>query len=291
MTPNELSGNVDSIIGKAEVAFGKKVSQTQTALFEQMQLLVNRLELHPDGTIMQNRANRELLAKVDVYFNKAFTETGYYNELNGFTGDILKLTSENTAYFSFVSESFSANSGYIKSLQKQTMGQIESLLANEGLETVLKNPLVEILNININTGASLNDLIKQVRQFTVGNANIDGQLKRYSKQITRDTLFNYSSSIQESISEQAGLQWYLYSGASRGDSRPFCVARAGNYYHKSEVEKWASSDWQGKRKGTTSSTIFIYRGGYNCEHQLIAVSEIVVPKSSIERAKSLGYLE
>src|SRR5688572_21422674 len=138
MTPNQLSGNVDSIIGKAEVAFGKKVSQTQTALFEQMQLLINRLELHPDGTIMQNRANRELLAKTDLYFNKAFTETGYYNELNGFSQDILKITSENTAYFSFVSESFSANAQYIKSLQKQTMLDLSNLLANEGLEASMK---------------------------------------------------------------------------------------------------------------------------------------------------------
>lgn len=291
MTPNELSGNIDGIIGKAETAFGKKVAQTQTALFEQMQLFMNRLELHPDGTIMQNRANRELLAKVDIYFNRAFTETGYYNELNGFTGDILKITSENTAYFSFVGDSFSANSEYIKSLQKQTISQVESLLANDGLTLTLKEPLVNILNININTGGSFNDLLKQVREFTVGNDLIDGRLKRYSKQITRDTLFNYSSSLQESISEQAGLQWYVYSGASRKDSRPFCVTRAGGYYHKNEVESWAKLNWTGKRTGTTSSTIFIYRGGWNCEHQLIAISEIVVPKASIERAKSLGYLE
>lgn len=283
MTPNELSGNIDGIIGKAEVAFGKKVAQTQTALFEQMQLLMNRLELHPDGTIMQNRANRELLAKVDIYFNRAFNETGYYNELNGFTDDILKITSENTAYFSFVSESFSANAQWIKSLQKQTMSDVTNLLANEGLEATMRQPIISILNQNVNTSASFNDLLKQVREFTLGTDKMEGQLKRYSRQIVNDTLFNYNRALQEAISEQAGLKWYVYSGGLRADSRPFCIHRAGKYYHKDEVESWAAQDWAGKRRGTTASTIFIYAGGYFCSHQLIAVSEAVVPKSALKR--------
>lgn len=286
MTPSELSGKVDGIITKAEAAFGKTVSQTQTALFEQMQLLMNKLELHPDGTIMQNRANREVLAKVDVYFNKAFTETGYYNELNGFTGDILKITSENTAYFSFVSEEFTANAQWIKSLQKQTMSDVTNLLANEGLEAAMKQPITSILNQNVNTSASFNDLLKQVREFTLGTDELQGQLQRYSRQIVNDTLFNYNRALQEAISEQAGLKWYVYSGGLRADSRPFCVHRAGKYYHKDEIEKWAVQDWAGKRRGTTASTIFIYAGGYFCSHQLIAVSESVVPKSALKRIQA-----
>lgn len=283
MTPNELSGNIDGIIGKAEAAFGKTVSQTQAALFEQMQLLVNRLELHPDGTIIQNQANRALLAKTDIYFNKAFNETGYYNELNGFTGDILKITSENTAYFSFVSDSFSANAQWIKSLQKQTMSDVTSLLANEGLEAAMKQPIMSILNQNVNTSASFNDLLKQIREFTLGTEELEGQLKRYSRQIVNDTLFNYNRALQEAISEQAGLKWYLYSGHIDKDSRPFCVARKGKYFHKDEIEKWASLEWAGKRRGTTASSIFIFAGGYNCRDILIPVSESVVPKSDLKR--------
>jgi hypothetical protein len=286
MTPDELSGSVDSIITKAEAAFGKTVTQTQKALFEQMQLLLNKLELHPDGTIMQNQANRKLLSKVDIYFNKAFNETGYYNELNSFSGEVLKITSENVAYFSFVEESFSANAQYIKSLQKQTISQIETLLANDGLTAAMKNPLVDILNQNINTSASFSDLLAQVREFTLGNDQLQGQLQRYSRQIVNDTLFNYNRALQEAISEQAGLKWYLYSGGVRKDSRDFCRERHGKYFHKDEVEAWASLDWTGKRRGTTASTIFVYAGGYFCNHQLIAVSEAVVPKSVLKRVQS-----
>lgn len=284
MTPDELSGSIDSIITKADEAFGKTVSKTQTALFEEMQLLLNRLELKPDGTILQNRANRELMAKVDVYFNRAFSETGYYQRLNGFTGDILTITTENVAYFSFVEESFSANAQYIKSLQKQTITQFETLLANDGLTATMKNPLLNILNQNINTSASFSDLLAQVREFTLGNAERQGQLMRYSMTIVNDTLFNFNRALQESISEQAGLKWYLYSGGRDKDSRAFCMARVGKYWHKNEVEAWAKlGQWDGRRTGTTSSTIFIYCGGWNCKHMLISVSEAVVPKKAKER--------
>lgn len=290
MTPDQLSARVDTIVTKFDSAFTKQVSKTQTALFEQMQLLLNRLDLNPDGTIIQNQANRKILGQVDTYFNKAFNQSGYYEALGQSVNSIGAITEANSEYFTAILDTFSANTQYITNLQKQTITELQGLLANEGLEVILKNPITEILNININTGASFSDLLAQVREFTLGTGELQGQLLRYSRQITRDALFNYSSSLQESISQNAGLEWYVYSGTSRKDSRPFCSIRAGHYYHKKEIEKWASQDWTGKRRGTTSSTIFIYRGGYNCEHQLISVSKVTVPKNVIKRATELGYL-
>jgi hypothetical protein len=289
MTPDQLSAKVETLVSNAETALGAQINKTNQALFEQMQLLLNRLELNTDGTIKQNQYNRSILAKGEEYFNKAFNQSGYYSALDQIPNTIGNLTAANSAYFGTIIEGFTPDTQYIKSLQKQTIGQLESLLANEGLELTMKTPIINVLNQNINSGASLTDLTAQLREFILGSDKLDPTLTRYAKQISRDSLFNYSASLQESISQNAGLQFYQYLGASRKDSREFCAQRANQYFHKTEVEKWASLDWQGKRKGTTSSTIFIYRGGYNCEHSLIPVSELVVPKPVIERSKSLGY--
>lgn len=288
MTPNQLSSRVSGIVEKAELALEKSVTSTQKALFEQMQILLNKLELDAEGLIKQNQENRKILAKADEYFNKGFKESGYYESLNSYSGTIGELTSVNSKYFNFILDSFTVDAQYLKSLQKGAIETIENYLANDGLELALKQPLKEILNINVNSGASLADMTKQVRQFILGTTDTEGKLMRYSKQISRDTLFNYSSSLQEAISQKSGLNYYLYSGASMKDSRDFCISHANQYYHKKEVEKWPNQSWQGKRAGTTSSTIFIYRGGYNCSHSLIPVSEIIVPKSVIERTKNLG---
>lgn len=230
------------------------------------------------------------MAKVDQYFNRAFNQSGYYDTLDSISGNVVEITDANAAYFTFVLDKFTPDKQFIKSLQKNAISEVETLLANEGLELTLKKPIIDILNQNINTGASFVDLQEQIRQFILGDSKLEPTLSRYAKQITNDALFNYSRAYQEAVSMGAGLQFVVYSGGTQDDSRDFCTARSGKYFHKKEVEKWASQTWQGKRKGTTSSTIFIYAGGYNCKHQIIYVSEVSVPKSVINMAKQAGYM-
>lgn len=283
MTPHELSDKIERVITQAEASFGKQVIKTQEALFSQIQLLLNRLELSPDGTIKQSQANRALLSRTNIYFEKAFKESGYYQSLNQFPGEITYIGDATKAYFTFIKDLFSPDAQYLKSLEKQAIKQLESLLANEGLELAVKKPILDILNQNINTSARYSDLVKQVREFVIGDDKLQGKLRSYSGQIVTDTLFNFARGMQEAISSKTGLQYVVYSGGIMDDSREFCIERAGQYFHKDEVSAWAPLEWQGKRRGTTESTIFIYAGGYRCLHQIIYVSDLVVPKKVRER--------
>ena len=285
MTPETLSDKVETIVSKAEQALGKQVTKTQAALFDQMSLLLNKLELNSEGLIIQNQANRKALAQAETYFNKGMNQSGYYEALNAIPNTIGEITSANAAYFTTVLDSFSPDVQFIKSLQKQTITQAENLLANEGIELTLKQPISNILNQNVNTSAAYNDLVKQLRTFITGSPEVDGALARYSKQIVTDTLFNYNRAYQEAISASSGLVWTKYVGGRMDTTRPFCVARVGKYFHKTEVEKWASQDWAGKRAGTTRSTIFIYAGGYNCAHTIVYVHPDTVPDSVKDRVK------
>lgn len=292
MTPDELNDQLDGIAGRAQNKLVKQVAKTNKALFEKMELLLVKLELTPEGTIKQSQYNRKILNKVDQYFNQAFAQSGYYANLNLFTKVVLDMTDKNALYFDFILDTFTKDAQYIKSLQRQTITQVESYLANEGIEQVMRKPIVEIMNQNLNTGAAFSDLRKQIHEFILGSDKLEPTLSKYSKQITTDTIFNYNRALQEAVSQNAGLQFYYYSGGVMDDSRPFCTARAGKYFHKKEIEAMASLQWQGKRKGTTASTIFIFGGGYFCLHKWIAVSEAVVPQDVIERAKAKGfYLE
>jgi hypothetical protein len=287
LTPDQLSAKVDTIVTAFENSFGKQVNTTQKALFDNMQNLLNKLDLNADGTIIQNQANRKILARADEAYSAAFNQSGYYSALDQSPNTIASLTGANSEYFSAIVEGFTPNAQYIKNLQTQTIQQLEGLLANEGLEVQMQKPILDILSQNINSGASLSDVTAQLREFILGSDKLEPTLARYSKQIASDTFFNFNRAMQEAISQNAGLEYYIYSGGVIADSRDFCIARHGKYFHKKEVEKWAKLTWQGKRKGTTESTIFVYAGGYACRHQLIAVSEAIVPKSVIERTKSL----
>ncbi len=293
MTTDQLSARVDTIISKAEENLGKQVDKTQAALFNQMSVMLNKLELDPDGLIMQSANNRKVLAQAETYFDKGMTQSGYYEGLNsGIAGTVGSLTNSNSNYFKTILDGFTPDAHYIKALQKQTISQAESMLANEGIEAMLKQPIMNILNQNVNTSASYSDLVGQLQNFIKGSGEELGALQRYTKQITTDTLFNYNRAMQEAVSANAGLEWVKYVGGvtlskeGKGlTTRPFCEARIGKYYHKKEVEKWASLEWTGKRKGTTSSSIFIYAGGYQCRHSIIYVNESSVPKEDLDRIK------
>lgn len=286
MTPQQLSDRISTIAERAEQRLTKAVTKTQRELFDQMQTTLSKLELDGDGLIKQSQANRKILQKADRIFDRAVGQSGYYDSLGKFVDSIPEVATANGAYFDLILDAFVPDARYLKSLQKNSIATIESYLANDGLTSQLKQPLQEILSQNINTGASFGDLLKQVREFIVGTPDLDGRLMRYSKQIARDTLFNFSRSMQESIAENSGLQFYQYLGGIMDDTRPFCAARSNKFYHKSEIESWARQSWQGRRPGTTSSTIFIFAGGFSCLHQIIPVSESIVPKEVIERANS-----
>jgi hypothetical protein len=290
MTPDELSDDIDKIIRDVKSSFDKQLSKTNQELFDQVQILLNRLELNTDGTIKQNQYNRALLSKIDYHLNKGLNQSGYYAGLSKIVAGISKITGAISEYFNSFLESFTSESQYIKSIQKQTIAELETYLANEGLELTLKRPIVNLMNQNINTGASYVDLMNQIREFILGSDKIEPTMIRYSRQITTDSLFNFSRALQEAVSENSGLEFYVWSGGTMDDSRPFCKERAGKYFHKKEIEGWADQSWAGRRKGTNSSTIFIYAGGYGCLHKPIAVSESTVPKSVIERAKQKGYI-
>lgn len=289
MTADKLSAKVDTIIESFETRFAKQVDKTQGAIFDQIQILLNKLELNPDGTIKQNQSNRKILARADQAMEGAIKQSGYYSALDASASSIGALTGANSAYFKTLVDGFTPKAQYIKNLQKQTITQLEGMLANDGLEAVVKAPIRNILNQNINTGASYNDLLKQLRTFITGNDEVDGKLKKYAGQIVTDSLFDFSRGFQEAVSANSGLQFILYSGHPIKDSRDFCLARKGKYFHKREVEQWARLNWAGKKQGTTSSTIFIYAGGYRCSDMIIYVSELIVPKEVIDRAKSAGY--
>jgi hypothetical protein len=238
---------------------------------------LKQLDTDSEGYIRQSAANRKIIAEAGALFDPL--ETDYNQGISKYLGAIPALDAENDAYFDLLSSAFKPNAQFGASLKKQVISDLEGLLLNEGLESQIKTPLLSILNQNVNSSAKFADLVKEVQNYIVGSPDAEGKLLRYSKQITQDSLFNYSRAYQQAISSDLGLDHYLYAGGiteggrySSG-SRPFCMSRVGNTYTLKQIEQWASYDWAGKRAGTTASSIFIYCGGYSCRHSLIPVKK------------------
>ena len=121
-----------------------------------------------------------------------------------------------------------------------------------------------------------------LRLHILGDNKRLGGLERYTSQITRDALNQFSRNYNQAISVDLGMQWYYYSGTVIEDTRSYCQQRAGKYFHKNEVEQ-VPAEWSGRISGTNSSNIFINAGGFNCRHLWMPVLINVVPDSVVQR--------
>lgn len=285
MLPERLAGQIEAIILAGDARFASAVEKVQTDLFNKLSLQLKDLETDSDGYILQSANNRKVMANAENTILSVFRDPYYVGAVTNYMGAIPKINDLNEQYFASISDSFKPNRVFLKSLQQQTISSVEKYVLQDGLESQVVEPLVSILNQNINSGGKFTGFMEQVKTFVEGNDKVDGRAVNYTRVYLRNVLFQYARSYQQSVTADLKLEWYLYSGGLIDKSREFCIERSGKYFHQSEVEGWAKLSWQGKDPLTTESSIFVLAGGFSCIHTIIPVSKIIVPKEDLARFK------
>lgn len=282
MKAHEHSEKLDELIADAVAKFDRAIIRVQNQLFENLLLQLKELELDDQGYIKQNSSNRRVLRTAQDEFNRTISGSGYKRALENYITTIPEINSINELYFKSIESAFTPNRNFLKSLQSQTIQNLNELILQDGLQSQVRIPLNQILEQNVSTGGKYSGMVQQVRNYVIGTDN-QGQLLKYVQIYTKDALFSYSRSYMESVTVDLKLDWYLFSGGTIDKTREFCEERTGKYFHRSEIENWANLEWKGKRPGTTKSSIFVFLGGWNCRHEVIPVSESIVPKEDLER--------
>lgn len=287
MSAQQLADRIEATISESIEAFGISVESFQGTLNNKIVSLLKDLELDSDGYIKQSSLNRRILYDAENLIYEMLPGTKFSSVVTEALTVIPALDVLNSNYFEALSDSFKTNRTFLKTLQTQAIKQVESTLLQDGLTMMIRNPLINILYQNVNSGGQFSGLLQQVRDFITGNEDVEGRIYSYSRTYLSDTLFDYSRAFQQSVTADLALEWYSYSGGAMDKTREFCLQRVGKFFHQKEIEKWANLDWQGKRAGTTSSSIFVFAGGYNCRHSLIPVHDSIVPKEDLRRINEL----
>lgn len=174
-------------------------------------------------------------------------------------------------------------------------------LLEAGVDVNFVDEMLGKLNNGVLQRYSKADLISEVKKYLIGEKEKKGALERYSKQVASDVTTQYIANYTQVLSEDQGLEFYIYLGNKQKSTRCFCAERFNQYFHRKEIQLWGegktgeavSGDcgypWAGMIAGTNSSNIFVYRGGWACEHQIVPVIEEQVPKEVLLRALSNGY--
>lgn len=289
-----LISDLQEIIQRGEERMITAVRQHQNRVLAALIDEANGLETRRDGTLKPNRANRRKLAKLKSTLVEVAESQSYYTEIRRFKQTFEKLEAINAAYFS---EEFSSFQRFLtQDMRDAALARVEDTMIVNALNAGLKQPITEIIDSYLQ-GGNLNELKQTFRdniptsfveQDGVLGVDRAGYLEANTGRYVRDSLNQFNRAMSGAMANATGAEWFFYSGSLVSDSRKFCEDRAGKFWYVEEVRSWAKLRWQGRNYATTSDNIFQLLGGYNCRHQLLAVSENRVPDSAISRAIAAG---
>lgn len=265
--------NQEKIIKAIEALQAKLEAQMESALpevFKQLSNevidLVSELSLDPDDRaknlleiIALKRKIGDALVGNVLYQSKVLEITEGFKELANLSDD----------FMSTILDDYSRKQDLYKAILKANVEITKDALLGAGVKSNFENAIRELLKANIAGVGNKRELRSVLTQFIEGTETEKPFLQRYITQVTNDSVMTFNREYLNTVSEDLDVQYYVYSGTITGDSRPFCVARAGRSYTKAQVQSWGKlGDWQGKIPGTNEKTIFTYCGGYNCKHSI-----------------------
>lgn len=267
----------------------------QNRIADKLELLLKDLEVR-NGNIAQSTSNIKAIGKIKSELEAIIFDDGYKKNVADFIKSFDEVTKLQNEYFSAVSNKYKPNN-LLKEIRNQSVNSALEYLTEAGINANVTQKLQDILRQNITSGAKFSNANDQLRNFIKTNDKGLGALERYTKQITNDTLNQYAASYSDVVTSDLGLEWFEYTGALIATSRCFCDALIKKkYIHVSELanivkgnfEEFKDADCtlntkyelpEGMIPNTNAHNFKIYRGGYNCNHQLIAVSEVAVPRN------------
>jgi len=161
----------------------------------------------------------------------------------------------------------------VSPVQKLAVERTLNGLTGSGVNTNFIEPVRQGIFQNIVAGTNRTQLEEYLRNYILGNPNVDGLYSRYVKQVSRDALGQFDGQTNARIADEFGLDAFRYVGSLIDDSRPQCRRWiAKRVLQKSEMLNeinWAYNNGTGMISGTTPDNFIVYRGGYNCRHAAI----------------------
>lgn len=305
MTPSETYAALSKTINEELLRLGALQDRHAKAVLARIKSLLNssdyRLDLYPDGRIRPTSTN---LSKINGIVKQAVGKIYARYWITGLDRrgtPYEQIQSINDAYLTGQGIGFKGKPRFNEITKTATNAVIGSITTEE-TRSYLERPIRNLLSEYIRTGggffdmvdtlekAITNEVITNKTSTNVDEKAIERTFRGYHdvKRVARDTMFGFTRSYIEAVSDDLGFKFYRYMGGLVEESRGFCADRSGKTWHIDEINTWPSLTWEGKIPNTNTSNIKNRLGGYNCRHTLLPVGKRKVPKSDMDRMVSLG---
>ncbi len=284
----QLLKQIDDAIAK----FMASVPGIQGQIADEISLVVRKLDLK-GNKIAASVSNLKAVGELQRKIEKIVLNPDYVDSVKELVNQFTDISTLQNQYFKSV-ESKSAPSKMLDEVKKQSIADMVTNLTEQGISANISGKIKDIIKQNITGGGKYVDLQKQLSDFIQTNDTGQGVLQRYAGQIVTDSLHQFSAQYSQVVTADLGLDWYMYVGSNLTTTREFCeYLTKKKYIHRSELPEIIKGHIDGHKcdldkktdlpkgmiNGTNESNFQIYRGGYNCGHQLIPVSKFAVPEN------------
>jgi hypothetical protein len=289
-----LEQNVKDILKTIDDAidgFQGAMPAVQKQLFNELQPLIKELGIK-NGKILNDVTNLKLIGEIQNKLKKIITTSQYKDQVQKFIDSFSLVSSLQLNYFKQFNQKYTPNKTLPIVKQLAIESTINDLLG-EGMNNNILDPIKSILNQNITTGGSYADFNEQLRDWIIGNDKAEGNILKYTKQITGDAIRHYSRQYNAIIAQDLNFNWNQYVGSLRTTSREFCIyLTEKRWVHNSELPIIIAGDIDGHEcklskvtglpigmmPGTNADNFKINCGGYECHHSYWPVPDSSVPK-------------
>ena len=286
----EIIQKITQKIDSAIDSFNNSIPEIQKEIDLQIRLLIKELDLN-GNYIKTSVQNIRLLMKLRNKIETIVVNEAYKKKVEQFADTFNAVSALQNLYFSSLEKRF-VPSKILAAIKEDAIGATVRSLTEGGINANLTSGIEDILRTYIRSGGEYVELIDKMKMFITGTKDVPGYLTRYAKQITIDSLQQYNAAYNHAISADLGYEWYIYIGSNITTTREFCSRMtAKKYFHKSEIPKILKGHigdfkvkinpktelWYGAYEDKSAKSFNDRRGGYQCRHQIYAVSATMVP--------------
>jgi len=285
--------------------WAKSIEGYQPRLFARLSRLLANLET-VDGSLAMSVTNLNSIETILVEMRAFMTQGEYVKIVSQFANEFTIQQGVTASYFGTLGVEPIVTPFAAQLYQANKAIAIDGVLSNTALDSMLLDQVRNNLIESVGSNASYTSTLDGLRGLVEGNAEREGQLLRYSRQIVSDTFATTDRAYTQLISEELGYQWFRWLGGKMKTTRCLCLNLNGRYLHKKEIEQIGlgnlaiieglstcrtTNGWAGAMPNTNSKTIFTVAGGYNCQHSILPTSTFSVPKEDGLRAYNGGYFK
>ncbi len=290
MDSKEYIKEVLKTIEDAVEQINKAVPRLQSKMYDRVLELTK--ELNTVGkNVKADTENLRLLSKIRMELERIIDDPEFKHAIREFKSAFDKVEQINKVYFTSIAETRGVPA-VLNELKQQVIKDVDVKLGSGRVSQLVTDKAHEILRVSITSGSTYASMVKSVQTFLEKNGATN-EFARYAKQITTDSINQYNAQYNKIFSEDLDLSWFQYVGSLLETSREFCVELVDQrYVHVSEIPELLKGHVNGKHipvsdktglpygmiDGTDKYNFQVRRGGWNCAHQLIAVSSATVPE-------------